>query len=109
MSKDHSLHALVSGRVKFHYDIATQNRFVSVIEKNPTMVYYSRDSIKKELADRVDAAKYLAMKPFHKFIYMRGLIDDIAIEKKIERLEMDLVRMSKNGVRKFSLIDLTLI
>ena len=54
LSKDHSIHSLVEGKCRFHYDIQTQKRYASVLTGNEEGgVYPSRDEMKKLLAARV--------------------------------------------------------
>ncbi|KAJ3219648.1 hypothetical protein HK099_004629 [Clydaea vesicula] len=109
-SKDHSLHAMTTGKVRFHYDLAKQKRYVSVDDGTLSRdLLPSRDEMKKTLSDRVNAEKYLKLKPIAKYRYIRGLITEISKEKQLQKESFKYKTCTNKGFRKFNLVDLTLI
>ncbi|KAI8592367.1 ribosomal L27 protein-domain-containing protein [Geranomyces variabilis] len=108
MGRDHTLFALVPGRVVLHYDLAKQRRFISVDDGSLPQLP-TRPQMKRRLAESLDLAKYLEMDAEQRLEYVQQKIKEIAQEDKAQ-LKADVQEsLLKKGRRKFELVDMTLL
>ncbi|KAJ3163159.1 hypothetical protein HDU86_002328 [Geranomyces michiganensis] len=108
MGRDHTLFALVPGRVVLHYDLAKQRRFISVDDGSlPPLP--TRPQMKRRLAESLDLAKYLEMDAEQRLQYVQQKIKEIAQEDRAQ-LKVDVQEgLLRKGRRKFDLVDMTLL
>lgn len=103
-------HNLAPGKVRYHYDMQQQRRYVSVDDgSTPAHLFPSRESVKARLAGRVDANKYLALNAEGRYRYMMQLCKEMSDEMQQEREQWNQERVMRQGVRKTDLQDLSLL
>ena len=106
MGRDWTIHALVRGRVKVHYDLNLRRRYISVddgsLEYLPT-----RREMKIKLINKIDVPHYLSLKGADRLEYTEQKIQELMKEENEARVEMLKKRVQVQGVRKFTLADLT--
>ncbi|TPX60816.1 hypothetical protein PhCBS80983_g01518 [Powellomyces hirtus] len=108
MGRDHTLFALIPGRVVLHYDLQRQRRLVSV-DDGSLPALPTRPQMKKRLAESLDLEKYLAMSGEDRLEYVQNKIREIAAEDKKEAKVALGQSLLRNGRRRFDLVDLTLL
>lgn len=113
-SKTHALHSTIDdGVVLFHYDLNTGKRIVSVLDKDdpvPRDLFYpTRDYIKKLISERVDGSKYVALGRVAKYRYIREVMKSLVQEITAKQLEYKEKACMQRGLRRFRLLDLTLV
>ncbi|KAJ3233539.1 hypothetical protein HDU81_002223 [Chytriomyces hyalinus] len=92
IGRDHTLHALIEGRVVFRYDLKTQRRIICVSDESgaeaPLVGYASRTETKKRLADAVDAQHYLSLDSVGRYQYVLGLAKKLSEEEDVRKREL---------------------
>ncbi|KAJ3041991.1 hypothetical protein HDV00_008282 [Rhizophlyctis rosea] len=108
--RDHTLHALVEGRVVFHYDFARNRRIVSVDDGSLDKPYLpTQPYIKEKIIEKVDVEKYVFMSEVEKLDYMEGKVKELIKDEKVRAAERLKERVKLPNTRKFHLIDLTML
>ncbi|TPX63077.1 hypothetical protein SpCBS45565_g06901 [Spizellomyces sp. 'palustris'] len=108
IGRDHTLFALVPGRVVLHYDLAKQRKIVSVDDGTLPRLP-SRPEMKKRLAESLDLEKYLDMDGEGRLAYVQQKIKEISEKDSKERKAALETRLMEKGRRKFDMIDLTFL
>ncbi|KAJ3047853.1 hypothetical protein HK097_011100 [Rhizophlyctis rosea] len=106
MGRDYTIHALIPGRVKVHYDLNLRRRYISV--DDGSLEYLpSRREMKIKLINKIDVPHYLSLKGADRLEYTEEKIQELMREEEKARLEMLKQRVQVQGIRKFNLADLT--
>ncbi|KAI9017618.1 ribosomal L27 protein-domain-containing protein [Gaertneriomyces semiglobifer] len=108
MGRDHTLFALIPGRVVLHYDLSRQRRYVSV-DDGTLPPLPSRPEMKKRLTDSLDLEKYLEMGGEERLAYVQEKIKEIARATEEDAQKALKTRLMEKGRRKFDLVDITLL
>jgi large subunit ribosomal protein L27 len=109
MGKDHSIYALVKGKVVLHYDLETQKRIISVDDGSlPPLP--SKTAMKAKIAEEIDSVKYLKLDGKGRYDYVMETIASIAKREREAQKQLLKDRLLVQGsLRKFTLVDLTLV
>ncbi|KAI9102053.1 ribosomal L27 protein-domain-containing protein [Phlyctochytrium arcticum] len=108
MGRDHTLFALGAGRVVLHYDLARQRRIVSV-DDGTLGERASKPEMKKRVAERLDLDKYLGLSAVERLSYVQEVVQEVAREERAREASEKAARAAQGGLRKFDLVDLTLL
>ncbi|TPX38148.1 hypothetical protein SmJEL517_g00145 [Synchytrium microbalum] len=109
-SKDYTLHALVAGRVKIHYDLARRRRIVSIDDGSNSLsvVMRTQQEAKQMLADAINVPKYMSMDAASKYRYVLDKVEEIKKQDEAT-VKANAVQHLLNRTRKMDLVDLTLL
>ena len=107
MGKDHTIFALVKGRVVLHYDLENQKRIISVSDGTlPPLP--TKSGMKAKVAQEIDSVKYLRLNGKGRYDYVMETVASVVQKEKEaqEKLLKDRLLIQGN-LRKFTLVDLT--
>jgi large subunit ribosomal protein L27 len=113
LGKDHTLYALKPGRVFFRYDLESSRKIVLVSDESglevPMVGFGSRTETKQQLADAIDADKYLSLGHLDRLLYVKETAQELLAKKNKEKtLQMER-RLDSVHRRRFDLVDLSLV
>ncbi|OAJ37353.1 ribosomal L27 protein [Batrachochytrium dendrobatidis JEL423] len=108
IGRDHTIFALVEGRVVVHYDLATQRRYISVND-GTLETFPSKVEMKRRLTDTIDISHYMTLTNKERYDYVMQMIQTLTETDQIKRKAETDQRLTETGRRKFILHDLTLI
>ncbi|KAH6561574.1 hypothetical protein BASA61_007263 [Batrachochytrium salamandrivorans] len=108
IGRDHTLFALIEGRVVVHYDLATQRRYVS-INDGTLENFPSKAEMKRRLADSIDVTHYMTLTNKQRYDYVMDMVKVLTQSDEMKRKIATDARLATTGRRKFVLHDLTLV
>ena len=122
LGRDHTLNAKKDGQVVIHYDLNRQRRLVSVVpavegsggskERQESLIattMQSKKAIKERLKTMVNVEEYLKMDPVGRYKHVMEQVNKLTKIMKCEEAQMVEKFKSVVGLRKFNLVDLTMI